>query len=224
VNSSGQNQCGVCVIAIVGGSGAGKTWLANRLMQQFADSAMRLSLDDYYLDRSHLPAKRREKLNFDRPQAIDWEALAETLTHCRQGQLTLTVPRYDFVTHSRSAERASLQLKPVVMIDGLWLFHRADLRALFDLKIFIECPDDLRFCRRMERDVLERGRTADSVTEQFRKTVLPMHERHVQPQARWADEVICSPLTDADVLRLSQRVKEKREMSSVKISLQPVNN
>jgi uridine kinase len=217
------NEQRTCVVAIVGGSGAGKTWLANRLIAQLEDEATRLSLDDFYLDRSDLDQKQREKLNFDTPEAIDWPVLGEVLVRCRQGELSLPVPRYDFNTHTRSQTSQAMEIKPVLVVEGLWLFHRPELRELFDLKVFVECPRDLRFCRRMERDVLERGRTAGSVTEQFKKTVAPMHERHVQPQARWADEIICSPPTEEDVQRVVQLVKAKAE-ATAKSLCHAVNN
>lgn len=219
MSTNGTKQSNVFVIAVAGGSGSGKTWLANCLRKALGGEATHLALDDFYLDRSHLPENERGILNFDTPSAIDWRALKNALTQCRRGESLLHVPRYDFATHTRMDEVCVLPVKPVVIVDGLWLFHRSTLRSLFDLKIFVECPGDLRFSRRMERDVLERGRTADSVVEQFKATVLPMHEKHVQPQARWADEVICSPPVEKDVLRLAERVKTEAAKTSAKISV-----
>ncbi|HEY1173662.1 MAG TPA: uridine kinase [Verrucomicrobiae bacterium] len=216
MNTNGTTHNGVFIIAIAGGSGSGKTWLANSLRQSLGGEATHLALDDFYLDRSDLPENERGIINFDTPSAIDWRALKNALAQCKRGESLLHVPRYDFATHTRMDEVSVLPVKPVVIVDGLWLFHRMALRAMFDLKIFVECPNDLRFCRRMERDVLERGRTADSVTEQFKATVLPMHEKHVQPQAKWADTVICSPPAETDVLHLAEKVKAGSVKASAK--------
>ncbi len=214
------------LVAIVGGSGAGKTWLAQRLAALLPDQALSLSLDDFYRDRSHLSMKRRDRLNFDHPAAIDWPVLTQTLAQCHDGATALAIPRYDFATHSRLEGAAVRPVKPVIVVDGLWLFHRPVLRSFFDLKIFIECPAGLRLLRRIERDMLERGRMASSVAEQFKTTVLPMHDRYVQPQAKWADALLQSPLTDGDVTRLAIRVKTAAEskMSCPRISSGPLNN
>lgn len=192
------------MVAIVGGTGAGKGWLASRLCQLLGERACVLSLDDFYRDRSHLPAARRERLNFDIPRAIDWRSAREVFNNCRQGR-PAHVPRYDFGTHSRLPARVALQPKPVVFVEGLWLLCHKATRDLFALKIFIDCPASLRFTRRRERDVVERGRTADSVERQFR-LIAPFHERYVEPQKQWADVVLSHPFKASDLARLADRL------------------
>ena len=176
------------LVAIVGGSGAGKTWLAEKLQAGLRPECARFSLDDFYRDRSHLPPGRRAKLNFDHPRAIDWEAFTKVLRACRAGRTAL-VPCYDFKTHSRLALGKLLRPKPIVLVDGLWLTHRPALRRGFDLRIYVEASITLRLRRRLSRDARGRGRTRASVREQFWRTVQPMHVRFVAPQARWADVV-----------------------------------
>lgn len=193
------------LIAIVGGSGAGKGWLVDRLSRLLGQQACHLSLDSFFRDRSHLPVRRRERLNFDSPRAIDWERAGETLRDCRAGRVT-EVPRYDFATHRRLPESATWLPRPLVLVEGLSLLVRAPIRRLFDLKIYLDCPSDLRFRRRLARDVAERGRSPASVRRQFQETVSPMHALHVEPQQRWADLVLAQPYHKADLLRLADRL------------------
>src|SRR5882672_1277663 len=162
------------VVAVVGGSGAGKTWLVERLQESLNGQAVRLSLDDFYRDRSHLPPARRTRVNFDHPRAIDWPAVEQTLSDFRAGRLA-HVPQYDFATHARRPCRVELYPASIVLVDGLWLLHRSALRCLFDLKIFVDCPISLRLQRRVRRDAAERGRSCASTRKQFFKTVAPMH-------------------------------------------------
>src|SRR6266446_4214469 len=140
------------LVAIVGGSGAGKTWLADHLQRILGESVARLSLDDFYLDRSHLSPTERETINFDQPQAIDWSEFERVLLDCRYGRTT-GVPRYDFTLHKRFLELEVWQPKPLTLVDGLWPLHRPAIRRLFDCRIFIDCPERLRLCRRLARDV-----------------------------------------------------------------------
>lgn len=186
------------LIAIVGGSGSGKTWLADRLQRTFGTLASRLSLDDFYLDRSSLPPSRRARINFDHPRAIDWPLAESVLSHCRAGQ-PVPMPRYSFATHTRITRSEVLSPMPLIICDGLWLFRRPALRAAFDLKIFLDCPAQLRLERRLSRDVAERQRGVESIREQFWKTVAPMHDRFVAPQARWADLVLPQPCDESAI-------------------------
>lgn len=175
-------------IAIVGGSGAGKSWLAERLQQCFGSQCARICLDNFYRDRSHLPAARRERLNYDHPRAIDWDRVQQFLHDTRAGRATF-VPQYDFKTHSRKAPQL-WEPKPVIVFEGLWLLSRAELRDEFDLSIFLDAPGWLRLRWRTARDLAERGRSAASVRQQFIAQVGPMHVRHVAPQRRFADVVL----------------------------------
>jgi uridine kinase len=193
------------LVAIVGGSGSGKTWLAERLARALSPNALRVSLDDFYRDRSHLPLARRARINFDQPQAIDWIEFETALDRLAAGR-NVRIPQYDFKTHSRLGTCKTLSAKPIILIDGLWLLRRRSLRSLFQMRIFIECPTPIRLQRRLERDVGWRGRTASSVRRQFCETVDPMHRLHVAPQNRYADVVIRGTCTPHDIRRLAQQI------------------
>jgi len=194
-----------CLIAVVGGSGAGKTWLADQLQTCIGKEASRLSLDDFYLDRSSLTPIRREKINFDHPRAIDWPCVERVLCDCKAGRPT-SLPRYDFSRHTRSPRRNPWRARPLIIMDGLWLLHRPAVRCLFDFRIFIDCSVRLRLRRRLERDVAERGRTRESVRHQFATTVAPMHERYVEPQVRWADIVVTSPVGRIGIYQIAEQI------------------
>jgi uridine kinase len=195
------------LIAIVGGSGSGKTWLAGHLSRKLDGLATRLSLDDFYLDHSHLPPVMRERINFDQPAAIDWPLFLQTLRDCRAGQ-AVEVPRYNFATHSRRPLRETVVPAPLVLVDGLWLLWQPMVRALFDFKIFLDCTMQLRLERRLARDVNERGRTPESVRTQFWKTVAPMHRRFIEPQSAWADLVMKQPPGEMELSRLIWRLQQ----------------
>jgi uridine kinase len=180
------------LVAITGGSGAGKSWLADRLQHLFGDQAGRIMQDSFYRDRSHLPAAERARQNFDHPDALDWACFHQTLEAVATGR-EARVPAYDFSTHCRRPGAAPIAPKPIMIVDGLWLLHRPEIRRLFSLGIFLHCPEDERLRRRTVRDTAERGRTAPSVRRQFRETVAPMHRLFVDPQARHADLVIPYP-------------------------------
>jgi uridine kinase len=199
------------LIAIVGGSGAGKSWLADQLQRRLGAAAARLSLDDFYHDRSHLSPARRARINFDHPRAIDWARVQTVLQDCLAGRRT-EVPRYDFKTHARLARPEVLRPKPLIVMDGLWLFRRPGIRRLFGLRIFIDCPTKVRLNRRLARDLLLRGRDRASVQRQFWETVEPMNAQYVGPQARWAHMILKPPIGKATV---SQLVRQIRAASGV---------
>jgi uridine kinase len=196
------------LVAIVGGSGAGKTWLAKKLRAALEPDAAHFSLDDFYRDCSRIRPERRAKINFDHPRAIDWESMEKVLSDLQAGRAA-KLPRYDFKTHSRIREKAALESKPMVLVDGLWLLHRRSLRRLFELKIFIDCPARTRRGRRLLRDLRSRGRTRNSILEQLKNTVEPMHERFVAPQRKWADIVLHHTFGAGDVRRLARELREK---------------
>lgn len=170
----------------MGGSGSGKTWLARKLQKALGPRGAVLSLDDFYRDLSHLTTAEREHVNFDNPGAIDWETFAGALGKIRKGVETW-LPEYDFTTHTRRKEPRGWRSVPVVLIDGLWLLHRPGLRRLYDLSVYLDCPESLRLRRRLRRDQRERGRSRASILSQFRRQVAPMHDRFVAPQADHAD-------------------------------------
>ncbi|HXS69456.1 MAG TPA: uridine kinase [Candidatus Polarisedimenticolia bacterium] len=196
------------LVAIVGGSGAGKTWLAGKLEAALTPDATRFSLDDFYRDCSRLDPARRAKINFDHPRAIDWPIMEQVLEDLRAGRAA-RLPRYDFKTHSRLAKKNLLAHKPVVLVDGLWLLHRRSLRRAFALKIFVDCPVRTRRGRRMTRDLRSRGRSRASILEQLQNTVEPMHERFVAPQEKWADVVVRHNIGAREIQRLARELRDK---------------
>jgi uridine kinase len=189
----------------VGGSGSGKSWLSEKLQAALGRRAGRLSLDDFYRDRSHLSPLRRSKLNFDNPRAIDWVRF-ESALRALAANKPAAIPCYDFTSHCRLKRLKWLKPSPIVFVEGLWLLHRPALRRWFALSIYLDCAKPLRLRRRIERDQLSRGRTKTSILEQFRQTVEPMHRMHVAPQKRWATIVLREP-RPADVKQLSERLR-----------------
>ena len=183
-------------IAVVGGSGSGKSWLAVEMRAVLGSEAGHLCLDDFYRDLGHLPEDERDGVNFDDPAAIDWEALREVLECLERGE-PARIPIYDFATHVRTPETRDFGHAPLVVLEGLWLLHHAWLREKFSLSVFVDCPEEERLRRRIERDVVERGRTEESVRRQFTDHVQPMHARFVEPQRGWASHAVSSPMAEA---------------------------
>jgi len=186
------------LIAITGGSGAGKSWLVNQLRREFGNKAAYLSLDNFYRDLSHLTMSERETINFDDPSAIEWPRFEEALHALRRGA-EAAVPAYDFVSHTRRNNAERCKPRAFILVDGLWPWWYAPLRPLFHLKVFLDCPESLRWQRRASRDVKERGRTPDSIWEQFYKFVVPMHDQYVEAQKPFADLVLQHPLNQPDI-------------------------
>jgi uridine kinase len=193
------------LIAIVGGSGSGKSWLAEKLQTALGSNTGRLSLDDFYRDRSHLSPVQRARINFDNPAAIDWTAFEHALNSCLRSQRT-QIPQYDFRTHCRLLRSKTLKPKPIMFVEGLWLL-RSRTRKLFSFSIFLDSPMRLRLRRRLARDLTVRGRSRRSIQEQFRRTVEPMHRKYVAPQLRRADIVLPADWDEHDVLRLVTAVR-----------------
>jgi len=194
-------------IAIVGGSGCGKSWLSRRLQEHLGRRVSRVSLDDFYRDRSHLSPRRREALNFDHPNSIDWELFQKWILAARANRAT-TMPRYDFKTHTRETEDAPWSPTPLVLVDGLWLHWRPAIRRLFVFSVFIDCPGEVRLQQREARDLMERARTRMSIQRQFKEVVAPMHETYVEPQMLWADLVLSHPVGEGDVYLVAARLTD----------------
>ena len=195
------------LIAIVGGSGSGKSWLADHLHKSLGATAARVSLDDFYRVHPRMSAAARAKINFDHPREIDWPLFETAIRNFQKGR-AVRAPHYDFTTHTRQENHKLWLPRPLVLVDGLWLLWQRSIRSLFDLTIFIESPTLLRLERRAARDVIERGRSLSSVREQFWKTVVPMHDLYVEPQINHADLVLKQPLSAADVNHALQTVKK----------------
>jgi len=178
------------VIAIAGGTGSGKTTVANVILGRVgADHIALLSHDAYYKDLKDLPSVQRDLVNFDHPESLQTGLLVEHIQMLRRGE-AVHVPVYDFTTHSRKSMSLLVHPQPVILVDGILLFAEPELRRLFDVKIFVDTPPDIRFIRRLERDIRERGRSVESVIHQYQTTVRPMHLEFVEPSKRYADVII----------------------------------
>jgi len=196
------------LIAIVGGSGSGKSWLAQRLADELGEEVGLLSLDDFYRDLSHLSPEERDQTNFDHPSAIDWPLFQDILSCIGSGQPT-ALPSYDFATHTRRAAAKNWRPRRLVLIEGLWLLRYPELRRLYSMSVFVECPEHLRLQRRLERDQHERGRSAQSVRAQFDRQVAPMHDRFVTRQAWHANFLMVSPVSHKQIAELRAHCTER---------------
>ena len=178
------------IIGIAGGTGSGKTTIAQRLAASLpAEGIAVLEHDSYYRDRTDLTAEERAALNFDHPDALETSLLCEHLEALREGR-SVEVPVYDFTTHSRSTTTRHVDATPVVIVEGILVFVDKRLRDLLDIKIFVDTDADIRVFRRVRRDIEQRGRTFASVRDQYYATVRPMHLQFVEPSKRWADIII----------------------------------
>ncbi len=178
------------LIGVAGGSSSGKTTISERLVDLAGEEHVsRIELDSYYLDRSDEPPEERRSLNYDHPDAFDWPLLNDHLAALANGA-SVPVPVYDYAADNRSGETRTVKPARIVVVDGILVLYDRALRERFDLKIFVDTAADVRFIRRLTRDVAERGRTAESVIEQYLTTVKPAHERFVEPSKRYADVII----------------------------------
>lgn len=178
------------IIGICGGTGSGKTTIARKIVEAVgADSVILLEQDSYYRNLIDMPLDERHLANFDHPDSIDSDLLVNHLKRLKDG-LTVEMPVYDFKTHTRSSEVDVLNPRPVVMVEGILIFAEPRILDLLDIRIFVDTPDDVRFIRRLQRDIRERGRTVESVISQYYASVRPMHMEFVEPSKRHADMII----------------------------------
>lgn len=178
------------IIGISGGTGSGKTTVANVILSRAgADDITVMAHDAYYRNLNHLPFEERKQVNFDHPDSLETELLIHHL-HQLRGLQPVEVPVYDFTTHRRTSQTRHVDPRPIILVDGILIFVEPKLRDLFDVKIFVDTPADVRFIRRLQRDIEHRGRTLESVIEQYQRTVRPMHEEFVEPSKRYADVII----------------------------------
>ena len=178
------------IIGVAGGTGSGKTTIVRALVEALgaADVAV-VEHASYYRDNPGLPLAERQGLNYDHPDSLDTDLLVAHLQSLAAGQ-PIDVPVYDFSTHSRRAETLRVEPRPIIILEGILIFADPALRALLDLRVFVQTDDDVRFIRRLMRDVAERGRTVESIVEQYLKTVKPMHLDFVEPSMRYADLIV----------------------------------
>jgi uridine kinase len=178
------------VIGVAGGTGSGKTTVANEILQRVgADHVAYIPHDAYYRDLSHLSLHQRTQVNFDHPDSLETELLVEHLKALRAGH-AVEIPIYDFTTHTRTQQTRSVEPAPVILVEGILIFAEPALRELFDVKLYVDTDADVRFIRRLRRDVEERGRSVESVCQQYLATVRPMHLEFVEPSKRHADVII----------------------------------
>lgn len=178
------------IIGLAGGSGSGKSTISVKLLEAVGfKHVAHLQHDAYYHDLSHLDFEDRVTTNFDHPESLDTELLIEHLKMLQQG-LSIEVPVYNFKTHTRLPMTERIEPKPIIILEGILLLALRDLRRVLDIKVFVDTPDDIRLIRRLARDVTERGRSVQSVIEQYLESVRPMHHEFVEPSKRFADVVI----------------------------------
>jgi len=178
------------IIGVAGGTGSGKTTVTRQILSRVGEQRIAyIPHDAYYRDLAHLPPNLRARVNFDHPDSLETGLLVKHLKQWRSGH-PIEVPVYDFTTHSRTEYTAHVDPQRVALVDGILVFAEPELRDLFDVKLYIDADADIRFIRRLRRDVAERGRTTESVIEQYLSTVRPMHLEFVEPSKRYADVII----------------------------------
>lgn len=178
------------IIGVAGGTGSGKSTVAAKIVEGLpSETVVVLDHDSYYRDRSDQTSAMREQLNYDHPDSLETDLLIEQLRTLKQG-LAIDMPVYDFKTHARLRVKRRVEPAPLIVVEGILLFVESELRQLLDIKLFVDTDADIRLMRRMRRDIEQRGRSFQSIREQYYKTVRPMHLQFVEPSKRWADLII----------------------------------
>ena len=178
------------VIGVAGGSGSGKSTVTREVLASIGPNMAAVVMqDDYYLDQTHLSPDDRRKTNYDHPDAFDWPLMMQHVQALRRGE-PIEMPEYDFGQHNRSSKTISVKPAPVIVIEGLFALYDADLRKMMSLKIFVDTAPDVRFIRRLQRDIAERGRSTENVIQQYLETVRPMHKQFIEPTKRRADVIL----------------------------------
>ncbi len=178
------------IIGVAGGTGSGKTTVANRILEQVGtENIACIPHDAYYKDLSHLSPEARQQVNFDHPDSLETSLLVKHLKQLRRRD-PVDIPVYDFTRHTRTAETCHVVPAPIVLVEGILIFAEPELREIFDVRLYVDTDADIRLIRRLQRDVQERGRTFESVIDQYLRTVRPMHMEFVEPSKREADVII----------------------------------
>ncbi|PIU54696.1 MAG: uridine kinase [Deltaproteobacteria bacterium CG07_land_8_20_14_0_80_38_7] len=210
------------VIGIAGGSGSGKTTIARKIRDKVGNDRITfIEMDCYYRDLSHLNIDQRIAHNFDHPSSIDIELFIEHIKAVKNGK-SIEKPQYDFITHTRLQKTAGIISQPVVILEGILLYENPKVRELIDIKTYVEAPDDVRFIRRLMRDIEHRGRTPRAVVEQYYKTVRPMHETFAGPTREYADMIIPwhdynEVAIDMVISRIEACLKERKQVDNLYI-------
>ncbi|MBP3894250.1 MAG: uridine kinase [Atopobiaceae bacterium] len=179
----------IMVIGIAGGTGSGKTTITNQIKECLGDEVTVITHDNYYYEHHEMTYEERTLLNYDHPDAYETDLMVKHLTALRRGE-SVEVPVYDFSIYDRTDETVTVAPSRVIIVEGIVIFAHADLRELMDVKVYVDCDADVRILRRIMRDVKERGRSLDSVVNQYLSTVKPMHEAFVEPSKKYADVII----------------------------------
>lgn len=177
------------IIGIAGGSASGKSTIVKKMLEHLGEHAKVIKQDAYYHSFSHLPLEERKKLNYDHPDAFDFEAMLKDMAALKRGE-SIDMPVYDYVCYTRKEETAHIAASPIILIEGLLTLWYEPLRDLMDLKLFVDTDSDERLIRRIHRDMNKRGRSLDSIIEQYKQTVKPMHEQFILPTKKYADLII----------------------------------
>ncbi|MFC6835548.1 uridine kinase [Halomarina ordinaria] len=193
------------VIGIAGGTGAGKTAVAREVKESVGEPVTRIPLDNYYRDLSHLPFEERQEVNYDHPSAFEWDLLADHLAALLRGE-TVEMPQYDFSAHNRREETVTVEPTPVVVVEGILSLYEERVRDLMDLCVYVQTDADVRILRRIQRDVIERGRGLEGVMDQYLSTVKPMHEQFIEPTKKHADVIIPEGLNRSAVDLLIKKI------------------
>jgi len=178
------------VIGVAGGSGSGKSTVTRQVLAAIGPEKVAVVMqDDYYRDQSRMPPEDRRKQNYDHPDAFDWPLMAQHLAALRKGE-AIAMPVYDFSADNRSCETITVKPAPVIVVEGLFALYDTKLRNMMSLKIYVDTASDVRFIRRLQRDISERGRSTESVVQQYLETVRPMHKQFIEPTKRNADVIL----------------------------------
>jgi len=178
------------VIGVAGGSGSGKSTVTRQVLAAIGPEKVAVVMqDDYYRDQSRMPPEDRRKQNYDHPDAFDWPLMAQHLAALRKGE-AIAMPVYDFSADNRSCETITVKPAPVIVVEGLFALYDTKLRNMMSLKIYVDTASDVRFIRRLQRDISERGRSTESVVHQYLETVRPMHKQFIEPTKRNADVIL----------------------------------
>ena len=175
----------ILVVGIAGGSGSGKTTLMNNIVSRFSEDITVLSHDSYYRRHDDMTYEERCQLNYDEPAALETELMVRHLDQLRNGE-SIDCPVYDFTVHNRSDATQRIEPSRIIIVEGILIFENEALRDLMDIRIFVDTDADIRLCRRVKRDVNKRGRSLESVLQQYQQTVKPMYEKYVEPSKKYA--------------------------------------